>query len=402
MDRDVAVAIVGAGAGGLALAAFLAREGIPYVILEAAGGIRPVPRGELLQPNGLRVLAELGVLDALRGLGATVLRTIRFYSRDGRPLGVLDYRLLDPPYDYALGSRPHRLRQLLLGRLDATAVWWSARVSGVERDARGWRVAVQTPEGPRHVRCRVLVAADGARSAVRGLLGIRARLRAYPDAYVVTVIPRPRGFPDEVWQYQGGGVLLGVIPVAPQELYLYRYVPARRLEGIRRSGLASLEADLHRMAPAWARGVTLPPGADWAALVPCRVDVETWVVDGAALVGDAAHALNPNAAQGTNQALEDARALAQVLTEALHSGRVAADILRRYERARRPTATHMQRVGEESARLWTSGNPLIDRLTERFIDRLSRDPASARRMLAQVAGLDPRPLTAWERLRLLL
>lgn len=399
--EDAEVVIVGAGAGGLALGAALAREGVSALILEAGDGIRPLPRGELLQPNGLRALAELGVLERLRSPEVPVIRTIRFHGPGGRLLGVADYRRLDPPYDHAIGCPPHRLRRLLLEHRGGTEVWWNARVDGLERDGRGWCVRVQTPDGARRVRCRVVVAADGARSQVRRLLGIRGRVRAYRDAYALTVLPRPAGFPDEVQQYLGGGTLLGLIPIGPQELYLYWYVPARRLDAFWREGPSRWSATLRRVAPDVADALTLPPAEAWMGIIPTRVDAETWVVDGGALLGDAAHALNPNAAQGTNLALADAAALAPVLAGALRRGRVDAAALAPYERARRPAAVLAQRAGEEAARLWTSASPLLAWITARVMANLGRDPDLARRVVAQAAGLSDRPLTWAERWRLL-
>src|SRR5690606_31387204 len=116
---------------------------------------------------------------------------------------------------YAVGTRPHRLRRRLVEALGDTRIWWQARVEAVERVGGAWRVTVRTPAGLQQVRSPVVVAADGAHSQVRRFLGIRARVRTYRDAYALTVVPRPPGFPNVVRQYQGGGRLLGLIPVHP-------------------------------------------------------------------------------------------------------------------------------------------------------------------------------------------
>lgn len=402
MGLEVDVVIVGGGAGGLALGRALTLEGVPALILEAGGDVRPAARGELLQPNGLRVLAELGVLERLLTSGAQVIHTIEFYQRGGDLLGTVDYRLLDPPYNYVVGNRPHRLRQLLLESLGDTPIWWHAKVEGLQRDGNMWRVAVSTPAGPQQVRSRIVVAADGAHSQVRRLLGIRSRVRAYRDAYALTIVPRPADFPAVVRQYQGGGTLLGLIPVHPDELYVYWYVPAHRRDDFRRRGPGPLLQVLGREAPGLTESLTSLPAAAWTVIVPVRVDAKTWVVDGGVLLGDAAHALNPNAAQGTNQALEDARALAPVLAAALRKGRVDAASLAAYEQARRSLAAGAQRAGEEAARWWTSANPLVEWLAARVIRNLRHHPDLARRLVALTAGLEAAPFTLAERFRLLI
>lgn len=402
MGLEVDTVIIGGGAGGLALGRALALEGVSALILEAGGDVRPAARGELLQPNGLRVLAELGLLEGFLASGAQVIHTVEFYRSGGHRLGTVDYRLLDPPYNYAVGTRPHRLRQRLVEALGDTRIWWQARVEAVERVGGAWRVTVRTPAGLQQVRSPVVVAADGAHSQVRRFLGIRARVRTYRDAYALTVVPRPPGFPNVVRQYQGGGRLLGLIPVHPEELYVYWYVPVHRLDDFRRWGPGPLPQVLGREVPGLAESLTRLPGTAWTVVVPIRVDAETWVVDGGVLLGDAAHALNPNAAQGTNQALADARTLAPVLAEALRRGRVDAAFLAAYEQARRPAATAAQAAGEEAARWWTSANPVAGWLSARLIRNLGRHPDLARRVVAGTAGLERNPLTLAQRLRLLI
>lgn len=59
------VAIVGAGGGGAVLALLLAQKGVRSLVLERAAGPPQGLRGEILQPNGQRVLDRLGLLDTL-------------------------------------------------------------------------------------------------------------------------------------------------------------------------------------------------------------------------------------------------------------------------------------------------------------------------------------------------
>jgi len=145
----------------------------------------------------------------------------------------------------------------------------------------------------------------------------------------------------------------------------------------------------------------LPPPREWLCLRPVRVDAASWVVDGGALIGDAAHALNPNAGQGTNQVLEDALVLAEILTVCLQEGRLGAQDLRPYEERRRPAAGFVQRMGETYAFLWTSSNPLVSTLQAWTARQTGRHPDIMRKVVAQTAGLVASPLTFREQVRLL-
>ncbi|MDC4226010.1 MAG: FAD-dependent monooxygenase [Candidatus Manganitrophus sp.] len=61
--------------------------------------------------------------------------------------------------------------------------------------------------------------------------------------------------------------------------------------------------------------------------MPCfRVqECRRWVTEGAALIGDAAHAMNPHVAQGRNTAMEDGLVLAEVLEECFRKGDFSAE-----------------------------------------------------------------------------
>lgn len=63
---------------------------------------------------------------------------------------------------------------------------------------------------------------------------------------------------------------------------------------------------------------------------------ESYVADGAALIGDAAHPMTPAGGQGANASIWDALSLADVADAALRTGDVSRDRLLPYERLRRP------------------------------------------------------------------
>ena len=362
MRYDADVVVVGGGPAGLALGVALGRHGVSGLILEAAPAIPVVARGEFLQPNGLRVLDRLQVLDALLAEDVCVVDTVHMYRAGGRLLLVSPYRELDTPYNYVVVHKPHLLRRVLQARLDPASIWWSARVERIERDGSTWHITVRAADGVKLLRTPLLIGADGAHSVVRQAFGIRATVRPYPDAYALTVVTRPPGWVQSARQYYGDGVLPGLLPVSKTELYIYWYVPAALLDRFRSLSVAELKKRVCAVAPDVGPSLELPPPHAWLCLRPARVKAASWVVDGGAVVGDAAHALNPNAGQGTNQSLEDAWVLAETLAGCLRTGRLRAQDLYRYEQLRRPSAEFVQRLGELYAFWWTSRSPLVNAL----------------------------------------
>jgi len=87
------IAVVGCGTAGPAAAVLLRRLGHEVVLFERAPACRAVGAGFLLQPSGMRVLEELGILDQVLAHAAKVDR-LHVLDVQGRTLLDLHYREL--------------------------------------------------------------------------------------------------------------------------------------------------------------------------------------------------------------------------------------------------------------------------------------------------------------------
>ena len=87
-----------------------------------------------------------------------------------------------------------------------------------------------------------------------------------------------------------------------------------------------------------------------------RVRAAHWVTDGAALIGDAAHAMNPHASQGRMQAMTDAMVLADVIMKCRNTGDWSAKALSDYETARRPQVAMLQALADEQTTFWNASD----------------------------------------------
>jgi len=106
--------IVGGGPGGIVLALELGRKGYRIAILDRKPSPTSFPRGEIIQPNGLKILDQLGLLSHLRNADVHLNHTVHFYQAAGRHLCTFDYRTLPGPYDYSLILLPEVMQHLLL------------------------------------------------------------------------------------------------------------------------------------------------------------------------------------------------------------------------------------------------------------------------------------------------
>jgi 2-polyprenyl-6-methoxyphenol hydroxylase-like FAD-dependent oxidoreductase len=122
-----------------------------------------------------------------------------------------------------------------------------------------------------------------------------------------------------------------------------------------------------------------------------RVRTPTWVADGAVLIGDAAHAMNPHASQGRMQAMVDAMALSDLLPGCLGDKDCSATRLHAFERARRPQVTMLQQLADQQVFYWNTGNPVVAFLRDRVFQTLDRNARLRYQVLSTTAGLRVTP-----------
>ena len=395
MDIHVDVVVVGAGGGGAVLGLALAGKGIRTLVLEQASGPPRGIRGEILQPNGQRILDELGLLDHLPGDAVRPVRHFHFQQIGGGRLCSIDYDELPPPYNRALVTLPHTVHRTVLGALETHnpgGLWYGASfVKVLKRNGSVVGVEADVAGQPVRIAAKLVVGADGPFSKVRDALAIPTALHRYADSYLVAVLDCPERL--EAAQYfLGKKEIFGVFPTADGKVYLVYMIRADSMNALRAAGVASLQARWTAIYPElsatfqgfrnWEQSACMPTG---------RVRVATWVADGAVLIGDAAHGMNPHASQGRMQAMADAVALADLVPSCLANDDFSAATLRAYETRRRPTVNMLQRLADEEVFFWNTGNPLLIWLRNRVFSTIDRNRRLKYRMVAVKAGVRETP-----------
>jgi len=389
------VAIVGAGGGGAVLALMLAQRGIRSLVLERAGGPPQGLRGEILQPNGQQVLDRLGLLDKLPAEAVRSVRRFNFCRAGGERLCTVDYGDLPAPYNRALVTLPNVAHHAILESLERQnpgGLWYDATFTGLRFDgARVVGLQAERHGEPVDISARLVVGADGAFSKVRDCLGIATQLHRYSESYLIAILGAPQTF-DEARYLVGTQQILGLFPAAGQQVYVFYMIEAGSYDAIKARGIDALRQAWARIDPAME--AIVPGLVDWSqtGYMPTgRVKTDRWVADGALLIGDAAHAMNPHASQGRMQAMVDAVTVADLIPGWLKENDFSAPALRTFEAARRPQVTMLQKLADEQVTYWNTGNPLLAFLRDRVFRTLDRNARLRYRVLSTTAGLRSQP-----------
>ena len=340
------IAVVGAGIGGLAAAAFLRRAGLAATVYEQASALGDLGAGLVVAPNAARLLRRLPSEFGLERAGVVLESGWEFRRwADG---SVLFAQQLGEVCTRRYGEHTwtmHRtdLLEVLRSAVPDEAIKLGRRCTGVTQDADG--VSLTFGSGS-PVRADVVIAADGIHSVLREHVtttslprasGLCAWRSLVPAGAAPAIARRPV---QTLWL--GHRHHLVHYPVSAGRLVnIVAFSPASSGEVESWSAVGQV-ADLAAEFAGWDPRVRqLIAAADhigrWSVLD--RAPLPRWVKGRIALLGDAAHPMLPFYAQGAGQAIEDAAALAVCLATGPWDPPAA---LARYEQVRLPRATQVQ------------------------------------------------------------
>jgi 2-polyprenyl-6-methoxyphenol hydroxylase-like FAD-dependent oxidoreductase len=244
------------------------------------------------------------------------------------------------------------LQSTLLQVLGREVVHFSSEVAGLEQD--GSQVTVRLASGEQR-QSDLLVGADGLRSAVRRSVLGDGQPR-YSGATCWRAVTPFAGLEAGAFNWVGPGSECGIFPLSGGRVYWFA-VDNRPERGS--DGPGGRKADVVAAFAGWPAPIgPVIEATDEKDILRNdlydRDPIRTWSRGRVTLVGDAAHPMLPNAAQGACSALQDAAALGRALAaNALATG------LEAYEanRARRANALIVQ--ARQTARLVQSTNPVV-------------------------------------------
>ncbi|MFE7462569.1 FAD-dependent monooxygenase [Streptomyces sp. NPDC057499] len=369
------IGVLGGGIAGLTMAVALRNAGLDCVVFEQAPRVETAGLGLQITPNASRLLARLGVGEAVDAVATQPLSIDVHRWDDGHrlartPLGEACVETFGAPY-YTV----HRadLQQLLLRVLPTDTVRLGRRCVAVRCASDS--VTAVFADGA-EATFDVLVGADGIGSVARRALADDVRRFSGQVAYRGLVPadalpewqgePRVRGWfgPAQhcVCYPVSGGRFISLTAMTPDAtVSVSEDSPAAQWNapaGPAEDGAAPAASLARAAAEAYdgwdplVRKLLQSAAALSLWRLNDRDPLPRWSRSRLTLIGDAAHPMLPFRAQGANQAIEDA----VVLTDCLRQADDVQTALCRYEELRLTRTTRIQLSSRESAEVFHLGD----------------------------------------------
>lgn len=374
-DRPIRMAIVGGGIAGLTAALALHRRGIDVNVFEKAKVLAEVGAGILVYPNALRQLERLGLRETLAKVGARV--TGGSYIRmDGKVVGPIQ-ATDSSGWNGIYGMHRADLLQTLAQALPPQSIHADHHCTGFAQTHGEARLAFANGAV---ATADVVIGADGINSILRSQVvepqaAEYSGSRAYRGLIERAKLPNWKSEAHQVWM--GDGKHFIVFPVRRGELLNYVGFVPTQTETVESWSAAGDRDQLAQSFAGWDAPVVELIGkvesCFWWGIYDHK-PLRTWTKGRLALLGDAAHAMQPHVGQGANQAVEDAIALA-VFLEGQTPGTVGA-ALQSYEAFRRERTDIVQAESRKNGQRYDSH---YQRLEER--DREIKNSVEFRKWL---------------------
>jgi 2-octaprenyl-6-methoxyphenol hydroxylase len=391
--NKVDVLIAGGGFAGLTLAIALRKAlGSSFAVTVAdpalVANYAKDERASAIVAGARRLYATIGVWDAVAEQAQPILDMVVTDSKLGdavRPVFLAFSGDVEPGEPFAHMIENRYLVEVLAEQAKADGIdLRSAAVRKVGHDGDG--ATAELADGTA-LRARLVVAADGARSAIRQNAGIATHGWNYGQSAIVINVGHERdheGRAEEHFLPAGPFAILPLKGLRSSIVWTEATHDAERIVALSDDAFhAELEQrfklQLGEISVLGARRVH-PLGFFVA---------RAFIADRIALIGDAAHVIHPIAGQGLNMGLKDVAALAEAIVDAARLGLDpgAANVLERYQRWRRFDTMAMGFATDGLNRLFSNRSDVLRLARDVGLGLVERIPNLKRLLIREAAGL---------------
>jgi 3-(3-hydroxy-phenyl)propionate hydroxylase len=329
-----AVIIVGAGPVGLTAAIDLALHDIPVLVLDESDVVSVGSRAICWAKRTLEIWDRLGVAERMLAKGVT-WNLGRVYHRDQE---LYSFNLA-PEGGHKMPAfinlQQYYVEEYLVARASDLAnrieLRWKNKVTGISARADGIALEIETPGGAYRLEADWVIAADGGRSSIRGMLDLPFPGEVFEERFLIADVHMQADFPNERWFWfeppfhQGESALLHR---QPDDVFRLDFQLGPRAD-------PDLERRPERVLPRIRAVVGETPfELEWSSVYAFRcARMERFVHGRVIFAGDSAHLVSPFGARGGNGGIQDADNLCWKLASIV-KGQARASLIDSYDEER--------------------------------------------------------------------
>jgi 2-octaprenyl-6-methoxyphenol hydroxylase len=402
--QQIDVLIGGGGFAGLALGIALRQAlGGSFAVTIAdpafARGRPADARASAIAAAARRLFQTIGVWERVAGEAQPILDMVVTDSRleDAVRPAFLSFSgevAHDEPFAHMIENGP--LLRALVDKAEGEGVDLSAASvtnfslsppkKGREHTGPSHHIDVELSDGTQ-ISTRLLVGADGARSAIRERAGIATHGWDYGQSGIVTTVAHERDHHGRAEEHFLPAGPFAILPLKGRRSSLVWTEETREAERIIALDEEEFHAELERrfglhLGEIKAEG---PRRAFPLGLAVAR----SFIAERIALIGDAAHVIHPIAGQGLNMGLKDVAALAEAIVDTARLGLDpgSATVLDHYQRWRRFDTMAMGVATDGLNRLFSNRSDILRALRDVGLGLVDRAPALKQLFIKEAAGL---------------
>lgn len=339
MKLEADVCIVGAGPGGALLGYLLAKNNLSTIVVEQHETYDKEFRGEHLNAEGEEILRAYGLYEEVETEGLLLMDRVEYWQHGKvlktvwpavgeRHVGihVPQRNLLSVLFRESERFSNHRL--LMGTKVTEITTNDSGSVTGIKAKKDNQLITIKSS---------VVIGADGRFSTVRKLAEIPYSTIKHDYDLLWAKIPSPDGWEPTIRQALVDDKQFALFTQAGGFVQIGWNIEEGSFSTLKKQSFAPFIDQVTDAFPELTENVNkhIQSWNDFILLKVQSCKCDTWVMDGLAVMGDAAHTMSPTGAFGINAALVDAKVLSEVLIEAFVHGDTSAEQLRKYELQRR-------------------------------------------------------------------
>jgi 2-polyprenyl-6-methoxyphenol hydroxylase-like FAD-dependent oxidoreductase len=346
MILEADVCIVGAGPGGALLGYLLAKNNLSTIVVEQHETYDKEFRGEHLNAEGEEVLRAFGLYEKVEAEGLLLMDRVEYWQH-GKVLKTIRPAVGENHVGIHVPQR--NLLSVLFRESEKLAnhqLMMGTKVTGLMMNDNGSVKGIKAKKGEQliTIKSSVVIGADGRFSTVRKLARIPFSTVSHGYDLLWAKIPSPVGWEPTIRQALVDDKQFALFTQAGGFVQIGWNIEEGSFPSLRKQSFAPFINQVIAAFPELTESVNqhIQSWSDFILLKVHSSKCETWVNDGLALMGDAAHTMSPTGAFGINAALVDAKVLSEVLVEGFGQGDLSAEQLKVYELQRRTKVEILQ------------------------------------------------------------